>query len=132
MQEPCLAPFTFASHTYPDFHLLMPLYRVPALGGHAEPLEAQALKWVRPRDLAHIRCRRPICRSFPCCAICCEPQIALDRAATTSIEYAVIASMISILILTGVSAIGSKINIYFQEMIAPFSLDRASPHSSDQ
>ena len=31
----CLAPLTFASHTYEDFHLLMPLYRLPALLGHA-------------------------------------------------------------------------------------------------
>ena len=36
VNEACLAPLTFASHAYPDFHLLMPLYRVPALGGDGD------------------------------------------------------------------------------------------------
>ena len=31
----CLAPLTFASHAYADFHLLMPLYRLPQVGGRA-------------------------------------------------------------------------------------------------
>jgi len=47
----CLAPLTFASHAYDDFHLLMPLYVCRAWEGIARPLEGQALKWVRPRDL---------------------------------------------------------------------------------
>jgi 8-oxo-dGTP diphosphatase len=49
--EPCLAPLTFASHAYPDFHLLMPLYVCRRWEGFAIPKEGQALKWVRPRDL---------------------------------------------------------------------------------
>ncbi len=49
--EPCLAPLTFASHAYPDFHLLMPLYACRRWTGFAQPREGQALKWVRPRDL---------------------------------------------------------------------------------
>ena len=49
--EPCLAPLTFASHAYPDFHLLMPLYACRRWTGFAQAKEGQALKWVRPRDL---------------------------------------------------------------------------------
>jgi Flp pilus assembly pilin Flp len=44
----------------------------------------------------------------------------VDRKGTTAIEYAVIASMISILIITGASAIGTQMRTYFQAMIAPF------------
>ena len=44
----CLAPFTFASHRYDDFHLLMPLYVCRVWNGPVRPLEGQALKWVRP------------------------------------------------------------------------------------
>jgi 8-oxo-dGTP diphosphatase len=47
----CLAPLTFASHAYDGFHLLMPLYICRKWNGFVEPREAQALKWVRPRDL---------------------------------------------------------------------------------
>jgi len=53
--EPCLAPLTFASHAYPDFHLLMPLYVCRRWEGTPRSLEGQALKWVSPkalRDLA--------------------------------------------------------------------------------
>jgi 8-oxo-dGTP diphosphatase len=47
----CLAPFTFASHRYDDFHLLMPLYLCRKWKGTVHPLEGQALKWVRPGRL---------------------------------------------------------------------------------
>ncbi|PYE88980.1 (deoxy)nucleoside triphosphate pyrophosphohydrolase [Phyllobacterium leguminum] len=47
----CLAPLTFASHAYEDFHLLMPLYICRRFEGIARPLEGQRLKWVRPRDM---------------------------------------------------------------------------------
>ena len=47
----CLAPLTFASHAYEDFHLLMPLYVCRRWEGFVQPLEGQALKWVRPKDL---------------------------------------------------------------------------------
>ncbi len=47
----CLAPLTFASHTYETFHLLMPLYVCRRFEGTPHPLEGQALKWVRPRDM---------------------------------------------------------------------------------
>ena len=51
VQESCLAPLTFASHGYETFHLLMPLYVCRRYEGIARPLEGQALKWVRPRDM---------------------------------------------------------------------------------
>ncbi|MBB3996238.1 (deoxy)nucleoside triphosphate pyrophosphohydrolase [Aureimonas pseudogalii] len=47
----CLAPLTFASHTYETFHLLMPLYVCRRFEGIAQGLEGQRLKWVRPRDM---------------------------------------------------------------------------------
>ena len=52
VKEACLAPLTFASHPYESFHLLMPLYVCRRWEGFAQPREGQALKWVRPRDLA--------------------------------------------------------------------------------
>ena len=52
VKEPCLAPFTFTSHTYPDFQLLMPLYVCRRWEGSVTALEHSALKWVRPRDLS--------------------------------------------------------------------------------
>ena len=52
VKEACLAPLTFASHAYENFHLLMPLYVCRRWEGFAQPREGQALKWVRPRDLA--------------------------------------------------------------------------------
>jgi 8-oxo-dGTP diphosphatase len=51
VKEPCLAPFTFASHTYSGFHLLMPLYLCRRWDGEPKPLTHAALKWMRPRDL---------------------------------------------------------------------------------
>ncbi len=47
----CLAPLTFASHGYDDFHLLMPLFVCRRFWGIPQPLEGQALKWVRPAAL---------------------------------------------------------------------------------
>jgi 8-oxo-dGTP diphosphatase len=48
---PCLAPLTFASHSYDDFHLLMPLFVCRRFRGIAQPRERQVLKWVRPRQM---------------------------------------------------------------------------------
>ncbi len=47
----CLAPLTFASHAYPDFHLLMPLFICRRWDGQVRPGEGQAVQWVRPQDL---------------------------------------------------------------------------------
>jgi 8-oxo-dGTP diphosphatase len=47
----CLAPLTFASHAYPDFHLLMPLYVCRRWEGIPTARESQKLKWVRPNRL---------------------------------------------------------------------------------
>ena len=51
VREPCLAPLTFASHSYPDFHLLMPLYVCRRWEGTAIAKEGQTLSWVRPSRL---------------------------------------------------------------------------------
>jgi 8-oxo-dGTP diphosphatase len=51
VKEECLAPLTFASHLYPDFYLLMPLYVCRRWEGFVEAREAQQLKWVWPREL---------------------------------------------------------------------------------
>lgn len=47
----CLAPLTFASHAYDDFHLLMPLYVCRRWDGEVEGREGQALAWARPQKL---------------------------------------------------------------------------------
>jgi 8-oxo-dGTP diphosphatase len=51
VSEPCLAPLTFASHAYPDFHLLMPLYVCRRWEGTATAREHARLAWVRPNRL---------------------------------------------------------------------------------
>jgi 8-oxo-dGTP diphosphatase len=52
VREACLAPLTFASHSYDSFDLLMPLYACRRWDGFVQPREGQALKWVRAKDLA--------------------------------------------------------------------------------
>ena len=47
----CLAPLTFASHSYPDFHLLMPLFACRRWANIPTPREGQTLAWVRPDRL---------------------------------------------------------------------------------
>jgi len=47
----CLAPLSFASHSYDDFHLLMPLFACRKWEGTPHPKEGQTLKWVHVRDL---------------------------------------------------------------------------------
>jgi 8-oxo-dGTP diphosphatase len=49
--QSCLAPLTFASHSYDDFHLLMPLFACRKWQGTARGREGQTLKWVRVQDL---------------------------------------------------------------------------------
>lgn len=50
-KEACLAPLTFASHTYETFHLLMPLYVCRRFEGIPHGREGQAIKWVKPNAL---------------------------------------------------------------------------------
>jgi len=50
----CLAPLTFASHAYDDFHLLMPLFVCRVWHGLPQAREGQELRWVRPRDLLRL------------------------------------------------------------------------------
>ena len=49
----CLAPLTFASHTYDDFHLLMPLFACRKWNGIVQSKEGQTLKWVYPKDFSN-------------------------------------------------------------------------------
>ena len=51
VEEPCLAPLTFASHAYPEFHLLMPLFVCRRWQGVPEAKEGQRLVWVRPNRM---------------------------------------------------------------------------------
>ncbi len=51
VREDCLAPLTFASHSYPDFHLLMPLYVCRRWEGMVVPTEGQRITWVKPNRL---------------------------------------------------------------------------------
>jgi 8-oxo-dGTP diphosphatase len=50
--DTCLAPFTFASHAYETFHLMMPLYLCRRWEGELNPREGQRIKWVRASRLA--------------------------------------------------------------------------------
>jgi 8-oxo-dGTP diphosphatase len=50
--ETCLAPFTFASHSYETFHLLMPLFLCRNWEGDVTPREGQEVAWVRANRLA--------------------------------------------------------------------------------
>ena len=52
VEEACLGPFTFASHSYETFHLLMPLYLCRVWQGTPEGREGQVVKWVRANQLA--------------------------------------------------------------------------------
>ncbi|MGA7711076.1 MAG: (deoxy)nucleoside triphosphate pyrophosphohydrolase [Rhizomicrobium sp.] len=54
VKEPCLAPFSFASHSYADFHLLMPLYICRRWEGTPQALEHTAIKWLMPKDMAQL------------------------------------------------------------------------------
>jgi 8-oxo-dGTP diphosphatase len=51
VKEDCLAPLTFASHAYEDFHLMMPLYVCRRWDGLVQAKEGQSLTWVRPRQM---------------------------------------------------------------------------------
>ncbi|MCC2099045.1 MAG: 8-oxo-dGTP diphosphatase MutT [Hyphomicrobiales bacterium] len=55
VSEDCLAPLTFASHAYEDFHLLMPLYICRKWNGMVQAREKQQLKWVHARDLRNYK-----------------------------------------------------------------------------
>lgn len=60
VRAPCLAPFTFASHAYEAFHLLMPLYVCRRWEGTAVARHHAALKWIRPKDLMREPCAHPM------------------------------------------------------------------------
>ena len=51
VKKACLAPFVFASHTYDDFHLLMPLFLIRRWEGEPQAREHTAIKWVKPNAM---------------------------------------------------------------------------------
>lgn len=51
--QSCLAPLTFASHSYAEFHLLMPLFACRKWNGTPTPREGQVLKWVRVKEMVN-------------------------------------------------------------------------------
>jgi 8-oxo-dGTP diphosphatase len=51
VSEPCLAPLTFSSHDYGEFHILLPLFVCRRWEGVPEPREAQEIRWVRANRL---------------------------------------------------------------------------------
>ena len=51
-RECCFSPLGFASHSYDDFHLMMPLFVCRMWKGEPEPVEGQVLKWVQANELA--------------------------------------------------------------------------------
>ena len=124
VKEECLAPLTFASHLYPDFHLLMPLYVCRRWEGIVQAREAQRLKWVRPQRSAQLSdaARRRAADSAPddvvvmpkqeaeshdvadlrhsaTCDVICSADFLHDESGATAIEYALIASGVSIAIV---------------------------------
>jgi len=52
--QSCLAPFTFASHAYEDFQLLMPLFVCRVWQGTVRPTEGQAVKWLHPMRMGDL------------------------------------------------------------------------------
>lgn len=52
--ERCLQPFSFVTHSYPDFDLFMPLFLCRQWDGFAQPQEDQAIKWVFPDRLEEL------------------------------------------------------------------------------
>ncbi|RKE96980.1 8-oxo-dGTP diphosphatase MutT [Sulfitobacter guttiformis] len=50
----CLAPLTFASHSYEKFHLMMPLFACRKWEGTPQPREGQVLKWVKPAEMREL------------------------------------------------------------------------------
>lgn len=50
-RECCFSPIGFGSHTYEDFHLLMPLFVCRIWKGQVQSLEGQALEWVKPQEM---------------------------------------------------------------------------------
>ena len=52
--KPCLAPLTFASHNYREFHILMPLFVCRRWEGVPKPRETQQIRWVKPARLREL------------------------------------------------------------------------------
>ena len=128
VEEPCLAPLTFASHAYPDFHLLMPLYVCRRWEGIVTAQEGQRLAWVRPnrlRDYKMPPADEPLVAHLTT-LLCCESGVngmtmrlyddalrragrdlarfCADESGATAIEYAMIAA--------GIGSVCSAATVY--------------------
>ena len=143
VNEACLAPLTFASHAYADFHLLMPLYVCRKWEGTVTPTEGQQLAWVRPNRLRdydmppadiplipHLQAlyvipgakRNGQEREKKCpCAVSLRAQLVRRflraQEGATAIEYAMIAAGISIAIVATVTTLGSAIKKNFYDKL---------------
>ena len=76
VQEACLAPLTFASHAYENFHLLMPLYICRRWEGDVIAREGQSLAWVRAnklRDYPMPPADIPLITPFTDCTVSSSP-----------------------------------------------------------
>ena len=112
VKEPCLAPFTFASHTYGAFHLLMPLYVCRRWDGNPQAADACGaemgaapgsarqrgrLSHARRRLAAYSHAARSVVRGF-----------AADTGGATSIEYTLVAMLIAVVIVAALTNIGTR------------------------
>jgi len=142
--QSCLAPLTFASHGYEDFHLLMPLYVCRQWNGEVEAKEGQEIAWVRPNRLADYDMppadepkretlrellnnkKKPDEQEFKTMIIALEKAHAFvsdfvrDTSGTTAIEYAVIAAGIAMTIIATVNGVGSEVNSLFTSVQGKF------------
>lgn len=84
--ESCLAPLTFASHSYDDFHLLMPLFACRKWQGTPRSRENQTLKWVRPNALRDYPMPPRTCRSSRSSATGSERRKSFQKAFAKSFQ----------------------------------------------
>ncbi|MEI9888375.1 MAG: Flp family type IVb pilin [Rhizomicrobium sp.] len=118
VREPCLAPFTFASHTYPDFQLLMPLYVCRRLGRGGDGARAQRPQMGEAPRLDPVSDAAGRIAAHPDVARPALSRFLRDKSGATAIEYAMIAGMISILIFAGASSIGGTLLGFFESLAA--------------
>ena len=98
----------------------MPLYLCRRWEGTPQPLEHTALKWVRPKDMADYPMPPADLPLIPDAARSALTRASRDRNGATAIEYALIAGLISILVVTGATTIGQTVKTFFEQMIVPF------------
>ncbi len=142
VNEACLAPLTFASHTYPDFHLLMPLYVCRRWEGTVTALEGQSARLGAPEPVAGLSdaARRRAADLPPDVAVvnarkaerhmtrtsgaklghhgAPARRFVADERGATAIEYALIAAGISVVIAATVFSVGSELKVNYYDKLA--------------